>query len=333
MAGKTHDIPRVTGLLIIEARNSNPNGDPDRESDPRTRAHDGKGIVSDVSYKRKLRDLVWNGPSLPAWPLSASEAPKDFGDEYAKGRTPVWREVSAGMGGLEPSEYQIYVCRGQTYKEPADDSEFLEFKRRFWDCRVFGNTVIEREVKDKSKPSGRFIRNGAIGFGVGVSIAKVRIVRDTNTNKAAVQVGKDRGMAPLGFRVIEHGVYAMPFFINPTAAEKSGCTSKDVELLCRLIPYAYPHNASRIRPFVEVRHAWYFEHMSALGSCSDFAVIDALTPTKPVPEEPSSSWADYQYKAKDIAASVEKDFKDKFLNFGDLCDPAFVERLFSRSNG
>ena len=28
------NIVRVTGLLVIEAINSNPNGDPDRESDP-----------------------------------------------------------------------------------------------------------------------------------------------------------------------------------------------------------------------------------------------------------------------------------------------------------
>ena len=28
------NIKRATGLLILEAVNSNPNGDPDRESDP-----------------------------------------------------------------------------------------------------------------------------------------------------------------------------------------------------------------------------------------------------------------------------------------------------------
>lgn len=30
-----NEIKRATGLLVIEAVNSNPNGDPDRESDPR----------------------------------------------------------------------------------------------------------------------------------------------------------------------------------------------------------------------------------------------------------------------------------------------------------
>ena len=53
----SNEIKRATGLLIIEVVNSNPNGDPDRESDPRQRP-DSKGEISPVSFKRKLRDLV-----------------------------------------------------------------------------------------------------------------------------------------------------------------------------------------------------------------------------------------------------------------------------------
>ena len=48
---------RATGLLVIEVVSSNPNGDPDRESDPRQRP-DGRGEISPVSFKRKVRDLV-----------------------------------------------------------------------------------------------------------------------------------------------------------------------------------------------------------------------------------------------------------------------------------
>ena len=51
------EINRATGLLIIEVVSSNPNGDPDRESDPRQRPN-GQGEISPVSFKRKLRDLV-----------------------------------------------------------------------------------------------------------------------------------------------------------------------------------------------------------------------------------------------------------------------------------
>gem|GEM_PF-99041 len=349
MSDKNQDIPRVTGLLVIEVRNSNPNGDPDRESDPRTRGHDGRGIISDVSFKRKLRDLVWNGRELPVWDLTTNQTPADFVEKYAVGLSPVWDELTRVMGGLDPVLNQVYVCRGRTYQEPGNDAAFEEFKRRYWDCRLFGNTVIEKaeevapaeedepDAKKKGrkpkKQSGRYIRTGAATFGIGTSVAKVRIQRDTNTVKAAVQEGKDRGMAPLGFRVVEHGVYAMPFLINPSAARHSGCTQSDIELMCRLIPFAYPHNASRIRPFVEIRHAWYFEHTGPLGSCSDFAILDALTPTKADPKEPSTSWEDYGYDGDAILKEVKEKFAGKFARFGDLCDQDFVNQVFPRGNG
>ena len=35
-------INRGTGLLLIDVTNSNPNGDPDRDSDPRIRQDNGK---------------------------------------------------------------------------------------------------------------------------------------------------------------------------------------------------------------------------------------------------------------------------------------------------
>lgn len=37
-----HEIKRATGLLVLEAVNSNPNGDPDRDGEPRQRDN-GRG--------------------------------------------------------------------------------------------------------------------------------------------------------------------------------------------------------------------------------------------------------------------------------------------------
>jgi CRISPR-associated protein Csd2 len=299
-----HNIPRVTGLLVIEVRNSNPNGDPDRESDPRTRAHDGRGMISDVSFKRKLRELLIQ---------------KDG---------PVWGQMESLME-LKQDAFQIHVSQPSREKEKAEkkEGEKKSLSERYWDVRVFGSTSLEE--KDN------FIRTGVAQFSIGVSAAKVRIQRDTNTVSANVDASKntDRGMAPLGFRVVEHGVYAMPFLINPTAAAKSGCTSDDIELLCRLIPYAYAHNASRIRPLVEVRHAWYFEHANQLGSASDFAILDALTPKKNDSTIPSSSWDDYDYESGALSAELQTKFAGRFKHFGDLTDPDFVEKVFPRKHG
>jgi CRISPR/Cas system type I-B associated protein Csh2 (Cas7 group RAMP superfamily) len=105
-------------------------------------------------------------------------------------------------------------------------------------------------------------------------------------------------MAPMGYRFVQHGVYCMPFFVNPSMAHKSGCTAQDIELMKKLIPHAYAHTRSHARPFVEIRHAWYCEHSNSLGSCSDYALIDALKPEKlGDPDKPSTNWI--------------KDYKDK----------------------
>lgn len=296
-----NEIPRATGLLIIEVRNSNPNGDPDRESDPRTRAHDGRGIISDVSFKRKLRELVLAKPG------------------------PVWSELKRLMS-LNDDEFGIHVDQESRNKSKASQAagQKKSLSEAHWDVRVFGSTSLESE--------DNFIRTGVAQFGIAVSAAKVRIQRDTNTVKANVDTTKDadRGMAPLGFRIVEHGVYTMPFLINPTAALKSGCRLGDIELLCRLIPFAYAHNPSRIRPFVEVRHAWYFQHANRLGCASDFAIIDELAPAKANSDDPSTSWDDYNYEGEAKLKNARAAFDGKFAHFGDLCKPDFVNEVFGR---
>jgi len=259
-------MPRGTGLLVIEVRNSNPNGDPDRESDPRYRTHDQRGMISGVSFKRKLRDLV------------------------AEKGGPVWLEVSRKCGIPESDfgQFAILESRGRDRKAIEAEVKDGTFTGKYWDARLFGNTFLEQAGPE-------VLRTGVAQFALGLSVAPIRIERMTNTNKAGVQEGKDRGMAPLAYRVVQHGVYAMPFFINPSAAVKSGCTSRDIDLMLALIPHAYPHTASYVRPAVNVRHAWFVEHKSPLGSCNDFELIDALTPKRlGDPKEPSSSWDDYE---------------------------------------
>jgi hypothetical protein len=106
----------------------------------------------------------------------------------------------------------------------------------------------------------------------------------------------------------------MPFFVNPTAAVKSGCTAEDIKLLFRLIPQAYAHSASYVRPMVGIRHAWVVEHKSPLGSCSDFELLDALRPTKKhAPEQPSTSWSDY-----DVPPELPEALQSKVAAFEDL---------------
>ena len=254
-------VKRFTGLLIIEVVNSNPNGDPDRESDPRQRP-DGRGEISPVSFKRKVRDLI----------------------EAKDGA--VWQAMQAEMN-LSDEKFVILESRGRDRKQIEGELKNGSFQDKYWDGRVFGNTFLEEGATNT-------IKTGVAQFGLGLSVAPVEISRHTNTNKAGVEGDKDRGMAPMGYRFVPHGVYCMPFFVNPSVAHKSGCTQQDIDLLFKIIPYAYAHTRSHARPLVDLRHAWVVEHKSLLGSCSDFEIIEALTPNKNFdPDSPSNSWVDY----------------------------------------
>lgn len=287
-------IKRVTGLLVIEVVNSNPNGNPDQESDPRVR-NNGQGEISPVSFKRKLRDLLelTDGPVFQTVTANLPGSPEGyrFGILESRGRDRA--KISKEMGDIKTFKNGDYLKS--------------DFVKNYWDARLFGNTFLE-EGGDKG-----YIKTGIAQFGMGLSVSPVIIQRHTNTNKAGVQEGKNQGMAPLAYRVVAHGVYVMPFFINPSLANKSGCKPCDVELLKRLIPYAYDHTRSAIRPDVRIRHAWWMEHEDALGSCPDYLLLDALTPKRKgsEPQKPSESWADYE-----VPSCLPDTLKDKV----DACD-------------
>ena len=335
MSANSTDIKRATGLIIVEVRNSNPNGDPERDGAPRRRRGD-IGEISPVSVKRKMRDLIENKEG------------------------PIWRYLQERFK-LDESRFQILEER-EKHEKPIkkmiteDDSLPVEEKRfvkMFWDGRVFGNTFLEEaegEIKkteseeksakptgeDKSKKSKeaakealalkKNVKTGVLHFGLGISVAPVAIRTDfTLTSKAGVEKDKTAGMAPGTFKFVEHGIYAIPFFVNPTQASKTGCRKEDVDVALELIPYVYSHNRSLVRAQVEVLHAWYVEHndQKGRGSYSDFDLIDALMPIKKeAKDKPSAARSEYEIPNPNAEKYKDtfKKFDGKVVEFRDLMD-------------
>jgi CRISPR-associated protein Csd2 len=322
-------IKRATGLIIIEVRNSNPNGDPERDGAPRRRRGD-IGEISPVSVKRKMRDLVAN-KNGPIWlylkkTFSLDETRFDILEERGRKRSAI---------------------KTMIIKDKNKSIEEKEFVKRYWDGRIFGNTFLEKaegepaedeletppedtpEVETSSKASDTLalkdsVKTGVVHFGLGLSVAPVTVRTDfTLTNKSAVQEDKTSGMAPGAFKFIEHGIYAIPFFINPTQASKTGCKKEDVDVALELIPYVYSHNRSLVRTQVEVLHAWYVEHNDQKGTCNDFDLIDALMPKKKEAEgKPSATKDEYDFPnpKEDKYEEMFKKFAGKVVGFRDLMD-------------
>ena len=302
----TNSVPfnRCIGLVVLDVTLSNPNGDPDMESDPRTMDATGRGLITPVSFKRKFRDLLEDDQSLIF--KSAAEI-LDLNSDQAR-------------------QYKILESRGRNRREILE-MNVKTFQNTYWDARLFGNTFLENlrdnelnENQKKRKEEGgyvHFIRTGAVQVGVGTSVSSIEIERLTMTNKAGVQADKDRGMAPLGFRVVRHGIYTIPFYVNPTIAQKTGADVKDLELFKFLAPLVYQHTASAIRPQVSTLHVWFAEHKSPLGSCPDHLLIDSLTPTVKEGVEQPGSRADYTIP---MLNDVNDSILTRFEKVVDLCD-------------
>ena len=120
-----HEIKRATGLLVLEAVNSNPNGDPDRDGEPRQRDN-GRGEISPVSFKRKLRDLI-------------EQNDKDEHD------TPFFKALPEKFSGKEhEKQYLILEHRGRNrsqikeeMRENSLQSGRRKFVKRYWDARQY----------------------------------------------------------------------------------------------------------------------------------------------------------------------------------------------------
>lgn len=269
-------ILKGTGLIVLEVINSNPNGDPDNDSYPR-QYENGIGYISAVSLKRKIRDLI----------------------DYKEG--PVWKS----LGIKDEDRYAILEQRGRDRKQIVKEIENNTFLKKYWDARVFGCTFLE------DKNTG-IIKTGVIQVGMGESVAPVEIDVITTTNKSGVEEGKDRGMAPGGLKVVRYGIYTIPFFINPTAAKNTNCTKEDIDVFLKVLPYAYSHTASYVRPNISMLHAWYIEHKNELGSVNETELIQALKPIAkaPTPEKRS----DYE-----IPTDLPENLKSRVLMVKDLC--------------
>ncbi len=292
---KNAPFNRYAGLIVLQATMSNPNGDPEMESEPRIRELDGRGLISPPSVKRKYRDLVDDS----------------FVMEEAR------KALSLNKSGYQ---FEILEKRGRDRGEiSALSSE--AFTKKFWDARLFGNTFLEsiKKIEDtnekkkaeKRKEAGELehlINTGVLQMGVGLSVAPIQVERMTYTNKSGVEKDKDRGMAPLAFRVVTHGIYCIPFFINPSVATKNGTQSIDIDLFKFITPHVYTHTTSAIRPNIDILHAWCAEHKSPLGSCPEHLLLNALTPTVKEGVEMPTSLADYVIPTLDDLGDLVKRF-------------------------
>lgn len=265
---------KVDFSCVILVEGANPNGDPLYDNRPRQRL-DGKGEISDVCLKRKIRNEL---------SLSLQQA------------------ILLQSNGLETDEFRSMKERLDAldgYKKAKKEAEIIDITTKaFYDVRAFG------QVFALNKGEGNASVRGPISIRNAVSVTPV-LVRDVQITKSLnAKPGETKGSDTMGTKyLVDHGVYVFHGSISPQLAARTGFNDEDAELLKQAILGMFNSDASSARPAgsMHVLSLIWWEAEGMLATVNPRTLQDALI-IKPLVEIPASV-ADYSFQLKPVVAS------------------------------
>jgi CRISPR-associated protein Csd2 len=267
---------RYEFVLYFTVENGNPNGDPDAGNMPRIDPQTGKGLVSDVCLKRKVRNYV--------------QAVHDskFGHD-------IYVSEGAVLNNKQQEAYEAKNLEGKKDNKQDKDIAQKYMCERYYDVRTFGAVMDTGDFK-----CGQVCGPVQICFAKSEDVIfqqNVTITRMASTTEKE----KDTENRTMGRKyIVPFGLYRAEGFISAKMAEKTGFTENDLQLFWDALTNMFDHDHSAARGKMATNKLFVFKHKSALGNAPAnklFALIKARAKTT---ELPPRSIDDYEI-------TVEKD--------------------------
>lgn len=274
---------KIDFAAIIAVNHANPNGDPLNGNRPRY-DYDGKGEISDVAIKRKIRNrLMDEGQSI--FVQSDDKRNDDF------------RSLRARAEGML-KDIDI-----------KDDKVYRNASCKLWfDVRAFGQVfAYSGNKKAGKKKGGNDTDEGgdALGVSIGirgpVSIHPAFSVVPVLNRVSSIQItksvsgegdGTKRASDTMGMKHrVDHGVYVFYGSMNPQLAFLTGFSDEDALAIKKALRTLFRNDASSARPegSMEVVKVYWWQHNCPNGQYSSAKVHRLLdVHVKPGIEEPNS---------------------------------------------
>lgn len=262
---------RYDFVLLFDATNGNPNGDPDAGNLPRVDPETGHGIVTDVCLKRKIRNFVQ---------LTKADAPGY--DIYV-------REKAV----LNDQHQRAYTAKNlDPKKAKAPDVEAVRgwMCENFFDIRTFG-AVMSTEIncgQVRGPVQLTFARSASPVVSLEHAVTRCAV---TTTREAEKQDGDNRTMGRKF--TIPYGLYLAHGFLNPFLAQQTGFGDVDLDLLKAALGQMFELDRSAARGLMGTKRCLAFKHATALGNAPAHKLFDLVTVTKKAGVEVPRSYADY----------------------------------------
>lgn len=262
---------RYEFVLFFDVENGNPNGDPDAGNMPRIDPETGKGIVTDVCIKRKIRNYV----------------------EVTKKDTPgyeIYVKDGAILNLQHKRAYDYLGVEPKNKKEADKDKELLGklqnfMFQNFYDIRTFG-AVMSTEVSCGTA-------RGPVQINFARSVDPIFQQEVTITRMAITKEGQEKETEMGRKHIVPYGLYRIEGYISAELAQRTTKFSEeDLEILWEALINMFEHDHSAARGKMATRKLIIFEHETSLGNAPSHILFERVK-TKTL-KTPARSFEDYE---------------------------------------
>lgn len=252
-------------VLFFDVTNGNPNGDPDAGNMPRLDPETGRGLVTDVCLKRKVRN----------WVELSRENEKQYRIYVTEGAVLNEKHREAYIDA-RPDDKK---ARTDAKLSPKDDAEALRVKKfmcdNFFDIRTFGGVLSTGINCGQVRGPVQFAFAESVEPVLPLEISITRMAATSEKEKKDISEGEDekRGdKRTMGRKhIIPYGLYRVHGYVSAPLASHpdkgTGFSTADLEVLFDALDQnMFEHDRSAARGEMAKKKLFIFRHESKLGN-------------------------------------------------------------------
>lgn len=257
--------------LIFEVTNGNPNGDPDAGNLPRLDPETNKGLVSDVSLKRKIRNYV-----------ELAKSGEDGFHIYVEEGAILNEKHRQAYKALHPDDAKVDKAAKLNPKDDADAARLRDFMcMNFFDVRTFGAVMSTGINCGQVKGPVQMTFANSVEPILPLEISITRMAATNEAEKKQKAEGDDSNERTdnrtMGRKhIVPYGLYVAHGFISAKFAERTGFSEGDLELFWQALGTMFEHDRAAARGEMATRKLVVFKHSNALGNAPAHSLFDLI---------------------------------------------------------
>ncbi len=263
---------RYDFVLIFDVANGNPNGDPDAGNLPRLDPETNKGLVSDVSLKRKIRNYV-----------ELAREKQDGFHIYVQEGAILNEKHRQAYRALRPDDPK---AEKDAKLNPKDDAEAVKLRdfmcMNFFDVRTFGAVMSTGINCGQVKGPVQMTFATSVEPIMPLEISITRMAATNEAEKKQKAEGGDDSNERTDNRtmgrkhIVPYGLYVAHGFISAKFAERTTFSESDLELLFEALGAMFEHDRAAARGEMTTRKLIVFKHENPLGNAPAGQLFDRV---------------------------------------------------------